>query len=42
MKNKFSKYQGLGNDFIIFDARGNNLDNLFTENIVKQPLNHEI
>ena len=32
MKNNFSKYQGLGNDFIIFDARGNNLDNLFTEN----------
>ncbi len=32
MKNKFSKYQGLGNDFIIFDARGNNLDNFFTEN----------
>tara|TARA_B100000579_G_C22772572_1_gene824816 strand:- start:114 stop:968 length:855 start_codon:yes stop_codon:yes gene_type:complete len=32
MKNKFSKYQGLGNDFIIFDARGNNLDNLFSDN----------
>jgi len=32
MKYNFSKYQGLGNDFIIFDARGNNLDNLFTEN----------
>ncbi len=32
MKNNFSKYQGLGNDFIIFDARGNNLDNLFSEN----------
>ena len=32
MKINFSKYQGLGNDFIIFDARGNNLDNLFTEN----------
>ena len=32
MKNNFSKYQGLGNDFIIFDSRGNNLDNLFTEN----------
>ena len=32
MKNNFSKYQGLGNDFIIFDARGNNLDYLFTEN----------
>ena len=32
MKNKFSKYQGLGNDFIIFDARGNDLDNLLSEN----------
>ncbi len=32
MKNNFSKYQGLGNDFIIFDARGNNLDDLFSEN----------
>ena len=32
MKYNFSKYQGLGNDFIIIDARGNNLDNLFTEN----------
>ena len=32
MKNNFSKYQGLGNDFIIFDARGNNLDDLFTDN----------
>ncbi len=32
MKNNFSKYQGLGNDFIIFDSRGNNLDDLFTEN----------
>ena len=32
MKYYFSKYQGLGNDFIIFDARGNNLDNLFIEN----------
>jgi len=32
MKNNFSKYQGIGNDFIIFDARGNNLDKLFTEN----------
>ena len=32
MKYNFSKYQGLGNDFIIFDARGNNLDNIFTEN----------
>tara|TARA_Y100001968_G_scaffold275197_1_gene268792 strand:- start:13 stop:867 length:855 start_codon:yes stop_codon:yes gene_type:complete len=32
MKNKFSKYQGLGNDFIIFDARGNNLDKLFSDN----------
>ncbi|WP_269612858.1 diaminopimelate epimerase [Prochlorococcus marinus] len=32
MKNNFSKYQGLGNDFIIFDGRGNNLDNLFTVN----------
>ena len=31
MKNNFSKYQGLGNDFIIFDARSNDLDNLFTE-----------
>ena len=32
MKNNFSKYQGLGNDFIIFDARGNNLDHLFSIN----------
>jgi len=32
MKNNFSKYQGLGNDFIIFDSRTNNLDELFTEN----------
>ena len=32
MKNNFSKYQGLGNDFIIFDDRGNNLDKLFSEN----------
>mgnify|MGYP001449477868 CR=1 FL=1 len=32
MKNNFSKYQGLGNDFIIFDARDNNLDKLFTQN----------
>ncbi len=32
MKNNFSKYHGLGNDFIIFDARDNNLDYLFTEN----------
>jgi diaminopimelate epimerase len=32
MKNNFSKYQGLGNDFIIFDARGNNLDHLFSNN----------
>ena len=32
MKNKFSKYQGLGNDFIIFDARRNDLDNLFSVN----------
>ncbi|WP_269616961.1 diaminopimelate epimerase [Prochlorococcus marinus] len=32
MKNNFSKYQGLGNDFIIFDGRGNNLDHLFTVN----------
>jgi len=30
MKYNFSKYQGLGNDLIIFDARCNNLDNLFT------------
>ena len=32
MKNNFSKYQGLGNDFIIFDARWNNLDHLFSKN----------
>ena len=32
MKYKFSKYQGLGNDFIIFDARENNLDNFFSVN----------
>ncbi|MBW3049353.1 diaminopimelate epimerase [Prochlorococcus marinus XMU1403] len=32
MKNNFSKYQGLGNDFIIFDARSNNLDHLFSIN----------
>ena len=32
MINNFSKYQGLGNDFIIFDARSNNLANLFSEN----------
>ena len=32
MKNNFSKYQGLGNDFIIFDARCNNLDHLFSIN----------
>ncbi|MBW3041951.1 diaminopimelate epimerase [Prochlorococcus marinus] len=32
MKNNFSKYQGIGNDFIIFDARGNKIDNLFSEN----------
>jgi diaminopimelate epimerase len=32
MKNNFSKYQGLGNDFIIFDARSNNLDHLFSKN----------
>ena len=32
MKNNFSKYQGLGNDFIIIDARGNNLDYLFSKN----------
>lgn len=31
MKNNFSKYQGLGNDFIIFDARSNNLDHLFSK-----------
>tara|TARA_Y100001968_G_scaffold25226_1_gene19744 strand:+ start:127 stop:981 length:855 start_codon:yes stop_codon:yes gene_type:complete len=32
MKNNFSKYQGLGNDFIVMDARANNLDNLFSAN----------
>ena len=32
MKNNFSKYQGLGNDFIIIDARANNLDYLFSKN----------
>ncbi len=32
MKNNFSKYQGLGNDFIIFDARCNKLDYLFSKN----------
>ena len=32
MKNNFSKYHGLGNDFIIFDSRVNNLNNLFTGN----------
>ncbi len=32
MKNIFSKYQGLGNDFIIFDARANNLDDFFSKN----------
>ena len=32
MKNNFSKYQGLGNDFIIIDARGNDLDYLFSKN----------
>ncbi len=32
MKNNFSKYQGLGNDFIILDARCNNLDHLFSKN----------
>jgi len=32
MKNKFTKYQGLGNDFIIFDARNNSLDKIFSDN----------
>ena len=32
MKINFSKYHGLGNDFIILDTRGNKLNNLFTEN----------
>ncbi len=32
MKNNFSKYQGLGNDFIIIDARGNDLDYFFSKN----------
>ena len=32
MKIRFSKYQGLGNDFIIFDSRQNNLDNFFSVN----------
>ena len=32
MKNIFSKYQGLGNDFIIFDARAKNLDDFFSKN----------
>ena len=32
MKYNFSKYQGLGNDFIIIDARGNNLDYLLSKN----------
>tara|TARA_B100000579_G_scaffold158154_1_gene128655 strand:- start:14358 stop:15212 length:855 start_codon:yes stop_codon:yes gene_type:complete len=32
MKLEFSKYQGLGNDFIIIDARGNSIDNFFSLN----------
>ena len=42
MNYKFAKYQGLGNDFIIFDARGNNLENLFSlnkENLIEQLCN---